>query len=318
MGDKTGISWCDATFNPWWVHEGVSPACDRLARCGDAHWRRPLRWAETMPAKLRRRPRVCAIMADWLHIDAHIAEFVRLLDTIRLTPELDWLLLSKPFGRRFGHALSYCASVDDAALDRRCEPMRLWETRLFAGAWLDGSPPANVWVGATVVNQAEADRDIPKLLAVPARVRFVSIEPMLGPIDLRLEARNDIARWDALGRDLPLRRIDWVICGGASGPNAPPMYPDWPQSLRDQCAAAGVPFNFTQWGEWLPTMMCDDDMAMLPSKRTVFISEDGTYAPLGPDYNFFGSEEETSLVGTRAAGRTLDGMVHDAFPEVHP
>ncbi|MGM3015920.1 DUF5131 family protein, partial [Bacillus cereus group sp. BC329] len=90
----------------------------------------------------------------------------------------------------------------------------------------------------TVVNQEEADRDIQKLLAVPARVRFLSIEPMLGPVDLKMDLR-------ATGR-----HVDWVICGGESGPGARPMYPDWARSLRDQCKAAGVPFLFKQWGEW--------------------------------------------------------------------
>jgi len=114
------------------------------------------------------------------------------------------------------------------------------------------SPPDNVWLGVTVCNQAEADEKIPVLLGIPATVRFVSVEPMLEPVDLRLDWRNDTARWDSVGRELPLRRISWVICGGETGANARPMNPDWARSLRDQCKVCDVPFFFKQMAKRQP------------------------------------------------------------------
>lgn len=102
--------------------------------------------------------------------------------------------------------------------------------------WLNGTPPANVWLGSTVINQEEADRDVPKLLNVPARVRFLSMEPLLGPVCLRQAHKAPVK----------LPRVDWVIAGGESGPHARPMHPDWARSLRDQCAVAGVPFFVKQ------------------------------------------------------------------------
>lgn len=114
--------------------------------------------------------------------------------------------------------------------------------------------PDNVWLGVTTENQARADERIPHLLRINAKVRFVSVEPILGPVDLQpflqypplhdnYKMSFDWQEW---------RGLDWVICGGESGPGARPMHPDWARSLRDQCQAANVPFFFKQWGEWTP------------------------------------------------------------------
>ena len=92
----------------------------------------------------------------------------------------------------------------------------------------------NMWIGVSVENQKQADARIPILLQIPAAKCFVSIEPMLGPIRLQHYGTGT--------------SIDWVICGGESGPGARPMHPDWPRSIRDQCQSAGVPFFFKQWG----------------------------------------------------------------------
>lgn len=197
--------------------------------------------------------------------------------------------------------------------------------------WLGGNPPANVWLGATVVNQAEADRDVPKLLQVPARVRFLSIEPMLGPVDLTAHlwgraAPCDRCTWDAdCECGYAQRRevtdepaIGWIIAGGESGPHARPMHPDWIRSLRDQCAAAGVPFLFKQHGEWLATDFCSDDDVMLPSRRTVYVNRDGSYVDGTEGFDFFAGFKETAWVGKKAAGRKLDGREHTEFPVVRP
>src|SRR5690606_5742249 len=127
-------------------------------------------------------------------------------------------------------------------------------------------PWPNVWLGATVVTQAEADRDVPKLVTTPAGKRFLSIEPMLGPINLEghLKQLCDAGSvpapgggttcWRCQGNRLfgGCRPIDWVIAGGESGRNARPAPALWFRHLRAQCAAFGVPFLFKQWGEWIP------------------------------------------------------------------
>jgi len=347
VSEHTGISWTDATFNPWWGCTKVSPACDHCyaerdanrfapgkvlwgvgsARrtFGDVHWQLPLRWAKTMPAKLGRRPRVfCASMGDWLDLDAPIAEFVRLLDTIRLTPELDWLLLSKRIGnwRKRVLAAAEFIGVDNLV---KYQDLAVWIAK-----WLNGEPPANVWLGATVIVQAEADRDIPKLLAVPARVRFLSIEPMLGPILLP----------GGLWASASQQALHWVIAGGESGPHARPAHPDWFRSLRDQCAAAGVPFHLKQWGEWKPIseMSEPETEALYRSNRVAKEHEDqgaldelfGRTCRVETDGLGFGGTRghdafrqvdgkygmQMFKVGKKAAGRLLDGVEHNGFPEV--
>ncbi len=137
-------------------------------------------------------------------------------------------------------------------------------------------PLPNVWLGVTVCNQAEADAKIPLLLQTPAAKRFVSVEPMLGQVDLTaINCREDDAEWrlNALTAEAwcensdsasaycdyvdGVQKLDWVICGGETGPGARPMHPDWVRSLRDQCQCTDVPFFFKSWGEWLPTDSVD-------------------------------------------------------------
>ncbi len=217
-------------------------SASRLAACcgaltperrvfGDKHWNEPLKWNARAEREGRRMRVFCASMADVFDKDAPAGARARLLSLIADTPHLDWLLLTK----RIGNATRM---LQDACM--------------HDGRLMDASdryrPPPNVWLGATVVNQEEADRDIPKLLATPARVRFLSIEPMLGPIDLRIGGMS----MPDYAPHRPLPQVSWVIAGGESGPYARPAHPDWFRSLRDRCAAAGVPFHFKQWGEWLP------------------------------------------------------------------
>jgi len=170
-------------------------------------------------------------------------------------------------------------------------------------------PPWNVWLGTTVENQAEADRRIPHLLSVPAKVHFLSCEPLLGPVDLDCvpwppgwdRGVDDISDGiDPLGY-MPGPRIGWVIAGGESGPNARPMHPDWARSLRDQCAAAGVPFFMKQWGEWAPTSPPEGHWhgraAEADPKR--FLWADGSWS---------------RAIGKARAGRLLDGVEHNGMP----
>lgn len=242
MGADTKIEWAHHTFNPWIGCTRVSTACDNCyaeadfgkrrkvvqwgagqprKRTAPSTWAQPLRWnAEAERLGVRYRV-FCASLADVFDNEVPSEWRSDLIDLIVETPHLDWLLLTKRIGN--AHQM-------------------LTDATNHASGW---TAFPNVWIGATICNQQEADRDIPKLLAVPAAKRFLSMEPLLGPVELEpwLSA-NDLHK--IVGGPM----IDWVIVGGESGPNARPMHPDWARSLRDQCQSAGVPFLFKQWGEW--------------------------------------------------------------------
>src|SRR5574337_1981837 len=286
MSERTGISWCDSTFNPWYGCTKVSPACDHCyaerlmdkrmhsvqwgagkprVRTSAENWRQPLRWnakrfmqcedcgwrgeadAElvgcgacgSIELSDTRRRVFCAALADVFDNEVDEAWRQDLFRLILKTPHLDWLVLTK----RIGNARSMLASVMCQLDPRGKYPF----------------PLPNVWLGATICNQDEADRDVPKLLATPAAVRFLSVEPMLGPITLpsmRCDhgsvpgpgGAGGVTCTDCGGcgdrGNSGCLRLHWVICGGESGPHARPMHPDWVRSLRDQCAAAGVAFHF--------------------------------------------------------------------------
>jgi protein gp37 len=202
----------------------------------------------------------------------------------------------------------------------------------FTHASLDIWPLLNVWLGVSAENQEGADRRIPDLLITPAAVRWVSAEPLLGPVDL------DQPQCDAHGRDFisddgqwctecsadgfsgelsfghwldPLNGgIQWVVTGGESGPGARPMHLDWARSVRDQCATAGVPFLFKQWGAWTPVPTGESrvaDVWVRPDGSAVgMLSARAEDVPLGSVL--------MRQVGKKAAGRHLDGRVHDGYP----
>jgi len=152
----------------------------------------------------------------------------------------------------------------------------------------------HVWLGVSVSNQEDADRDIPFLLRMSAAVLFVSYEPALGPVNFRGYLHS--GEWPlGCGK---YNRIDWVICGGESGPAARPMHPDWARSVRDQCQAAGVPFFFKQWGEWACVEPSTPEKFPCTEK---LVSSGNNHAWM-------------RRVGKRAAGRMLDGRTWKEFP----
>jgi protein gp37 len=174
--------------------------------------------------------------------------------------------------------------------------------------WCDWPLP-NVWLGVSAERQTEADQRIPDLLATPAAVRFVSAEPLLGPIEF-----SDVSkRRDAVSRlgKGALDGLHWVIVGGESGPGARPMHPDWARSIRDQCAAASVPFFFKQWGEWAPSVV-----PPLNPRAQLVRKSDGRHGPVGAvDGEQLAGIEK---LGKSRAGRLLDGRLHDAMPAPRP
>ncbi len=317
MAENTSIEWARATWSPWEGCTKVSPGCDhcyaegmnRWLRKGenwgpgaarrvysDEHWAKPLKW-NAKAAAAGERWRVFPSVCDPFDNAAPAGQRARFAALILATPNLTWLLLTK----RIGNAGAMLAEMFPKGV------------------------PENVWLGATIVNQEEADRDIPKLLATPAVVRFLSMEPLLGPVDLSpfigLECRHEDAHVEpdtgaVICRqcdDTPL--IEWVIVGGESGPGARPMHPQWARNLRDQCAAAGVPFLFKQWGEWTPGENVERQRGTVD---TAFLF-DGKWLVyplnLATDHGHVDDEPDLYRVGKKAAGRLLDGVEHNGFPE---
>lgn len=199
-----------------------------------------------------------------------------------------------------------------------------------------GRWPNNVWAGLSASTQAEVEKEIVGLLAVPG-TRFLSLEPLLGPVELsNVTRRADCVQ--RLGRPA-LEGIHWVIAGGESDPKARPSHPYWFRSLRDQCVASGVPFHFKQWGEWLPiSEIPDSGEHLYRSRRTadpdwedqsivdemegrvctvpdLVLHTDGTHVAIGDPHAFAGpSPMQAFRVGKKAAGRELDGRTWDEFP----
>ena len=323
MGADTKIEWARHTHNPWIGCTAVSPACDNCyaealgkrfgvawgaakprRRTSEANRRKPFAWNRAAAKAGRVDSVFCASLADIWDNQAPIEWLVEELDTIRLTLHLRWLLLTKRpqmIRRRLEHAKEQAASVGNHAL-------QVWIER-----WLDGRPPANVWLGATVENQAEANRRIPHLLAVPAARRFLSCEPLLGTVDLNTiaptyldgELTSFIASIpDADGAFPGKHYIDWVIAGGESGPKARASHPGWFRSMRDQCVAAQVPFFFKQWGEWRPAEPKDDAAPFPNGWRALrghphVARAEELYPEAGAAF--------VAKFGKKAAGATLDG-----------
>lgn len=303
MAQNSKIEWCDHTFNPWEGCTKVSPGCAncyaeaRNARFGGgtapnwgpgkprrrtsaANWLQPVKWdrdarlrAEALtrvPPLARKfenwhRPRVfCASLADVFDPEVPDAWRDELFDLIYRCKNLDWLILTKQPALAADYLLG--SSLAGAA--------NLEEGGIFE----------HLWLGTTAEDQQRADERIPELLRIPAYVRFVSCEPLLGPVTLpRLYGAG----------------VDWVICGGESGPHARPMHPDWARDLRDQCYEEGIPFFFKQWGEWLPGCQYRaGDKERLREKAQ----------------HTFDADNHSFLVGKHAAGRLLGDVEHNEFP----
>lgn len=282
MGKDSRIEWTHHTFNPWWGCVKVSTACDHCyaeswaKRVGsdvwgpkserrffsDHHWKEPLKWNRDAEAEGVRRRVFCASMADVFENRPDLIEpRQRLFNLIDSTPMLDWLLLTKR--------------------------IHLVKKLLPKGYKL----PSHVWLGTTVEDQEYARKRIPYLLEFDTpSVRFVSCEPLMGPLDLApylIPSKSGT-------------HIDWVIAGGESGHGARPMDPAWPDALQKQCAKAKVPFHFKQWGHWAPA-----DNLELPHG----------YSEKKVVHFFKGSEKVPVVsVGKTAAGRILRGRTWDQFP----
>lgn len=270
MGKDSHIEWTDHTFNPWEGCTKVSPGCAhcyaeaRNARFGGGtspnwgkgaprrrtsvhNWNEPRRWQQAFFEDLSTwgkgpvqpsRPRVfCASLADWLDDEVSIEWFADLLMLICSTPLLDWQLLTKRPQNWHDRAANALIHLKRCPLPESLDFGQA-ETARWLEAWTGGEPPANVWLGTSVENQQCADERIPALLDIPARVRFLSCEPLLGPVDLA----------QACGGAAVSARLDWVIVGGESGKGAREFCLEYAADLVAQCATAKVAVFVKQLG----------------------------------------------------------------------
>lgn len=335
MAENTNIEWCDHSFNPWIGCTKISDACDHCyaerldarfkknrwgshairTRTGASNWHGPIKWQKKVRAAGIRQKVFCASMADVFDNHKSIEQKWRddLWELIRSTPDLDWLLLTK-------------------------RPQNI--AKYLPKDW--GNGYFNVWLGTTVENQIEANRRIPQLLKIPAAIRFLSCEPLLGPLDLRyLDVGPTDPTWcqiDALtGQHSDMGRpckkvptLDWIIAGGESGPVARPTHPAWLRNLRDQCEDAKVPFFLKQWGEWLPAFEFndakiedDEELSNFRScvwnpeiegfERTNGLWTDAEQWEIADDYK--DPEQQLFRVGKHNAGRLFEGKQYSQFPE---
>lgn len=348
MSDNTPIEWADATCNAVNGCSVLSPGCKHCYAMKQAHrvdfrrglvsrtaggqvWNgdvylheksllQPLRW---------RRPRRIFWNAhgDLFHKNVPDAWIDRVFAVCALTPQHTHMILTK----RPERMRQYCSDdrtsgriarvIIDMLLDKVIAWREPWPVRSIGDIddptdlALTSWPLPNVWLGTSVEDQTRADERIHHLRATPAAVRFISFEPLLGPVFLP-----------------HLAGIDWVIVGGESGPGARPMHPDWARSLRDQCAAAGIPFFFKQWGAWLPIFehpwnaiaaeCYPDPAAQSPFDHVVWDGErweamNGCWDDSDSWYvaqTYSEPEQELARVGKKRAGRLLDGREHSDFP----
>ncbi len=278
MAKYSQIEWTHHTFNPWWGCTKVSPACQHCyaelwaKRMGknvwgknaprrfftDNHWREPLVWNEDAKAAGVRERVFCASMADVFEDRAELnSHRLRLWKLIDSTPWLDWLLLTK-------------------------RPENINKMVPWRKDW-----PSNVWLGTTIEDQFWAEQRLPLLLSIPSSVRFLSCEPLLGPIDLSPWVNSP-----------SLQPIDWVIAGGESGPKARPMHPDWAMQLLQQCNDYSIPFHFKQWGHWVPVEIAGNNgnnkLVSFASHRSV----------------------EMIRLPKKEAGRILSGTTWNGLPQI--
>jgi protein gp37 len=335
MSEHTPIEWCDISLSPWWGCTRVSPGCLHCymmvlllrwkggKHCGKGaprlrieSFRANALRHNRRAAKLGRRVTVFPSMCDPLDAEVPIEWFVDFLDVIRCTPALTWLFLTKRpelWKQRLTEAHSFLCRPGLHSPDERA-------TRDWIFAWFyEGNPPRNVWMMTSAEDQLRADQRLPVLLQIPAMVRGLSVEPMLGPIDFRQVPGFNLGG----SAGLELVRRFWVIVGGESGHGARPMHPDWVLALRNQCRTAGVPFFFKQWGEWIARsqyLFVGNEAVVVQALsgrrvKSAVMRRDGSIdEALGEASQTNDDASAIYRVGKGVAGRLLDGKKHDEVP----
>ena len=311
----TGIQWTDETWNPTTGCTKVSPACDHCyaeqmmekrfhrvtwgapgqgagtrERTSEANWRKPLAWNREAAKSGKPRFVFALSLGDIFDNEVPIEWLRDAFGVIHATPALTWLLLTK----RPGNIVSRFLETIDPAIRATWGP----NSKAPSVLW-----PENAAIGMTICNQSEWDRDWRTLrdaqITLSARFPFVSFEPLLGPVNMM-----DTGWWPG-----------WCITGGETnqgGETARPSNPEWFRSIRDQCAATGIPFHHKQNGEWAPIShrIPEPDPRIYTTPAVTWGSPKQTgffYDPTKDDTVYY--------IGKEAAGRALDGAVHDARPE---
>lgn len=340
MAEKTGIEWTDATVNFWWGCTKVGPGCDHcyaetwVARFGGEIWgvgapRRKIKGAAAMLNRLDND------YADWaadaecrngnakaFGLPAPLVPLKRrvfiqsMSDLFDTEVPLDW------FAEAWGKIVQ-CNRIEIQIVTKRISVVEKRLAAIGITTW-----PKHAGLLVTVCNQDEADRDIPRLLALKAKLGIpwvgVSAEPLLGPIDFTCipdGAMDGIPlAFNALQSvNAAATKLDWIIVGGESGKGARPMHPDWARAIRDQCAAAGTAFFFKQWGAWAPLIDRERDdpdwrqdysRRFADSDKTRWLNVEGGRGFHGERFHVMGR------AGKAKAGRLLDGVTHDGMPEV--
>jgi len=296
----TKIEWCEESWNPVTGCSPVSEGCEhcyarpmaqrlkgRYGYPNDDPFKvtfhpdrleQPLKW---------RKPRHIFVvsMGDLFHLEADKKDIARIFWMMGVCDWHTYLILTK----RPQEMKAFIKWYKEDYLEQ------------FEIEW----PYSHVWLGVTGENQQRLDERVGILLQIPATKHFVSIEPMLGPVNLHLgDTQTDVVWRRTHGGSYQREFLDWIIVGGESGPGARPMHPDWVRSIRDQCQEANVPFFFKQWGEWKPH-----------SERLgggIFFKPDSTFTCQG-DY-WDGSAAAMNRVGKKHAGRLLDGREWNERP----
>ncbi len=355
MADKSAIEWTDATVNFWWGCTKVGPGCDHCyaetwsKRTGGSHWgvgvpRRKIAGAEKLIHRLDNQ------YADWA-ADWHVADgnaqafglprptwkstrrvFIQSMsDLFDLEVPIEW------FAKAWG-LIKACNRIEIQIVTKRISVVEKRLAEIGETTW-----PKHAGLIVTVVNQAEADRDVRRLLDLKARLSIpwvgLSCEPLLGPIDLTriclLPQKPGSIRagihinalagkycesgmpytgdWDISKPppEIPPVKLDWVIVGGESGRDARSMHPTWARSLRDQCEGAGTSYLFKQWGEWAPST--PEAARGNPRSGWQCLAGHPHVAKAAELYPQAGAAFVERL-GKKAAGRLLDGVEHNEFP----
>lgn len=319
MSAKSRIEWTDATWNPLTGCTKVSAGCKHCY--AERNWPRLVhlpafqgraftdvayhanRIAQPLSWKKPRRIFVNS-MSDLFHPDVQTHLIDEVFGVMAGADHHTFQVLTK----RPERMLAYLSTFEAEANAR--DYVKFWP-QATTMKW----PLPNVWLGVSVEDQATADERIPLLLDTPAAVRFVSCEPLLGPIDL--------SPWAELGgpntnRGLSNPGLDWVIVGGESGPKARPMHLDWVRDIRDDCAEAGVAFLFKQWGEWTPGVNVYRNSGTVETAFWINSAWSFGKEDLATEGCHIEDEPDLYRVGKKASGRLLDGVLHDNYPEINP
>jgi len=294
---STKIEWCEESWNPVTGCTKISEGCKNC-------------YAERMAKRLAGRfgypkddPFKISINTGKLNQPLHWKKpkmiFVCSMGDLFHTDVPKWFL-DRIFDRIFYDGISHHKFL---ILTKR--PQNMYD--YFKELNLD--IPENVWLGVSVENQKTADERIPILLQIPAKIRFVSIEPMLESINLKIEQTYETAGTMAnrFFKQIP-KGLDWIIVGGESGHNARPMHPDWVRKIRDNCIQTGTPFFFKQWGKWMPAKEEFPGLCRGQNQET--------YSLIGSLRNIKRIDKETLIlpVGKKEAGRLLDGREWNQYP----